>query len=221
MFEMGKEALFVGLVLIAGGFLVYWLYGRVRVNREYALLYLVERITAKELTTHSLETELKEIIRERDDIIKDRFDKVIEESIILDIDKTLKIEEFFQLAAETISKRIKLPKEVIIEKFIEREEESTTVISSGLAIPHIIIEGEHLFDVLLVRCKKGIIFSGAVPKVHAIFVLIGTKDERNFHLRALSAIAQIVQDRHFEKKWLAAKNKEVLRDIVLLGKRKR
>ncbi|NQT32778.1 MAG: PTS sugar transporter subunit IIA, partial [Candidatus Omnitrophica bacterium] len=48
-----------------------------------------------------------------------------------------------------------------------------------------------------------------------------TRDERNFHLRALSAIAQIVQDPRFEKKWMKARSKEALRDIVLLGKRKR
>ncbi|MDP8234587.1 MAG: amino acid permease [Candidatus Saelkia tenebricola] len=221
IFEMGKAALLVGAILITIGFFVYWFYGRIRANREYALLYLIERITAKELTTRSLETELKEIIRERDDIIQDRFDKVIEKSIVLDIDKTLKIEDFFQLVAQTISERIKLPKEDILKKLIEREEESTTVISPSLAIPHIIIEGENIFDILLVRSRKGILFSETVPNIHAVFVLIGTKDERNFHLRALSAIAQIVQDYHFEKRWMAAKSKESLRDIVLLGKRRR
>ena len=83
------------------------------------------------------------------------------------------------------------------------------------------MEGEHAFDILLARCKGGIIFSKDVPSVHAVFVLVGSKDERNFHLRALSAIAQIVQDPHFDKKWEDAKSEEALRDIVLLGKRRR
>ncbi|MCK4527856.1 PTS sugar transporter subunit IIA, partial [candidate division WOR-3 bacterium] len=59
------------------------------------------------------------------------------------------------------------------------------------------------------------------PAVNTVFVLVGTKDERNFHLRALAAIAQIVQDSHFENRWLAAKSEESLRDTVLLGKRRR
>jgi hypothetical protein len=54
-----------------------------------------------------------------------------------------------------------------------------------------------------------------------VFVLAGTKDERNFHLRALAAIAQIGQDLHFYKKWIRAKGEEALRDTVLLGKRLR
>jgi mannitol/fructose-specific phosphotransferase system IIA component (Ntr-type) len=54
-----------------------------------------------------------------------------------------------------------------------------------------------------------------------VFVLAGSADERNFHLRALAAIAQIVQDPHFEEKWMEAKGEEALRDIVLLGERRR
>jgi mannitol/fructose-specific phosphotransferase system IIA component (Ntr-type) len=54
-----------------------------------------------------------------------------------------------------------------------------------------------------------------------VFVIAGTKDERTFHLQTLAAIAQIVQNPNFEKKWLAAKNEEALRDVILLGERKR
>ena len=75
---MGSQALLVGAVLVIGGLFVYWFYGRIRTTREFALLHLIERITAKDLTTHLLETELKEIIRERDEIVKDRFDRVID-----------------------------------------------------------------------------------------------------------------------------------------------
>ena len=54
-----------------------------------------------------------------------------------------------------------------------------------------------------------------------MFVLAGTPDERNFHLRALSAIAQVVQDKTFEKRWLAAKDAHGLRDVIHLSARKR
>jgi len=221
LFEMGKEALLISSILIAGALFVYWFYGRIRTTREYALLYLIERITAKELTTHSLETELKEIIRERDDIIRDRFDRVIEQSIVMDIEGRTKVEEFFELVAQAVSEKIEVPPAVIFKKLIQREKESTTVISPSVAIPHVIIEGEHKFIIILARCREGILFSQNAPRVEAVFVLVGTKEERNFYLRSLAAIAQIVQDPHFEKKWMAAKSKEALRDIVLLGKRRR
>jgi mannitol/fructose-specific phosphotransferase system IIA component (Ntr-type) len=221
IFEIGKESLLISFILIAAGLFTYWFYGRIRTNREYALLHLIERITAKELTTHLLETELKEIIRERDDIVKDRFDHIIENAIILDIKESIPMEEFFSMVADEMSDDLKIDPDVLLELLLEREKESTTVLNPYLAIPHLIIEGQNTFGILLCRCHEGIVFSETAPKVHTVFVLVGTKDERNFHLHALAAIAQIVEDSRFEKRWMAARDKEALRDIILLGRRRR
>ncbi|UCE17841.1 MAG: amino acid permease [Gemmatimonadota bacterium] len=221
LYEIGREALLSSIILIVGGFLVYWFYGRIRSYREYALLHLIERITAKDLTQHSLEAELKEIIRERDDMLMDRFDHLIEESHILDIDHTVDADEFFRMASRIIAERLKADPETLFKLFVEREGESSTVINPYLAIPHIIVEGEKTFDILLVRCREGISFSDEAPGVHAVFLLVGSRDERPFHLRALAAIAQIVQDSSFDKRWMAARSEEVLRDIILLGARMR
>lgn len=49
----------------------------------------------------------------------------------------------------------------------------------------------------------------------------GTRDERSFHLRALAAIAQTVQAKDFERRWLSARNEQALRDIMLLSRRDR
>jgi APA family basic amino acid/polyamine antiporter len=221
IFGMGKESFIMSSSLVVSGLFVYWFYGRIRTNREFALLYLVRRITAKELVSRTLESELREIIRERDDIIKDRFDSVIEESVIIDIDTPLEVNEFFNIIADSMSDKINVSKEKLYKLLQEREKESSTAITPFLAIPHIIIDGEHVFDICLTRCREGIKFLKDSPAVHAVFLLVGTKDERNFHLRALSAIAQIVQDPNFETRWMRAKGKEDLRDIVLLGKRRR
>ena len=221
LFEIGKDAVLIISVLIISALFVYWFYGRIRASKEYALLYLIERITAKELTTHLLEEELKEIIRERDEILKDRFDEVIERSAILDIDHTIKMEEFFKLVATKMANNLGVTANSLFNLLLEREKETTTAITPHVAIPHIIIEGENKFDILIARCREGIKFSKDAPNVKSVFVLIGTRDERNFHLRSLTAIAQIVQDTRFEDRWMVAKNKEVLRDIVLLGKRRR
>lgn len=221
IFEMGREALLISLVLILGGIFIYWFYGRIRGYREYALLHLIETITAKELTTRSLETELKEIIRERDNIVKDRFDEIVEKSPVLDIDTTMRAEEFFRLAAHTMATEVGMESEALFDLFIQREKESSTAITPFFAVPHIIIEGEQSFALLLARSRQGIVFSETATKVHAVFMLVGTRDERNFHLVSLAAIAQIVQEPDFEQRWIKAKNKEALRDIVLLGSRKR
>jgi len=219
--QMGVPALLASSVLIGVGFFVYWFYGHIRSTREYALLHLVERLTARDLTKNLLESELKEIIRERDEITKDRFDRIIESAIVIDVEGQVTLDEFFRQVAEAFAPRLNKSADRIFELLKEREDAGSTVIGPGLAIPHIIVNGEGIFDILLARNKKGIVFPGATDEVHAVFVLAGSSDERNFHLRALSAIAQIAQPLHFYKHWIRARDKEGLRDTVLLGERLR
>jgi mannitol/fructose-specific phosphotransferase system IIA component (Ntr-type) len=114
-----------------------------------------------------------------------------------------------------------MPEERVYELLVEREKESTTALRPGLAIPHIVVEGEGVFRLLLARSRDGIIFAEDKPPVHAVFVLMGSVDERNYHLRALMHVAQITQSPGFDSKWLAANGAEQLRNLVLLGERRR
>ncbi|MBU8923004.1 MAG: amino acid permease [Bacteroidales bacterium] len=218
---MGMPALVSGLAIVVVGLFVYWFYGRIRAGREFALLHLIERITPLELSSRTLETELKEIIRERDDIVKDRLDHVIERAVVLDIEDHIDASTFFGMVADEMAGRIGIDREIFVRLMHEREKESSTVLTSNLAIPHIIIPGESKFEILLARCRGGVEFSPSATDIHSIFVLTGTRDERNFHLRALAGIAQIVHESDFDKNWMRAKSIEDLRDIVLLGERKR
>ncbi|MCK4550090.1 MAG: PTS sugar transporter subunit IIA, partial [Candidatus Krumholzibacteria bacterium] len=218
---MGRTALTTAAAAILFGFLVYWVYGRIRSGREFALLHIIERITAKELTTRSLESELKEIIRERDDIVKDRFDHLIEKAIVMDVAGPLKAAEFFVMVADEMADRLGIEKAIMMKLLHDREKDSSTVLTPCLAIPHIVVAGKGRFEIMLARCRDGVEFSESAPNIRAIFVLAGSPDERNFHLRALAGLAQIVQDAHFEDKWVKAKGREDLRDLILLGKRRR
>ena len=219
--NMGKEALFIGSFLFAIGLAVFWFYGRLRTKKDFALLHLIEKVAARELIDVSLESELKEIIRERDDIIADRFDEIIEKSTILDIENRIGRDEFFDLASREISAKVEAGYAEILTLLEERERQASTVLSPGLAIPHIIVPGVNTFIILMARCKKGIVFPEVEQSINTVFVIAGTKDERSFHLRSLSAIAQIVENPHFKEYWLKAKNIEGLRDLILLGKRER
>jgi len=218
---MGKIPLIMTSSFMIAGLVWYWFYGRIRSNRTSALLHIIQKIKDVELRTPLLEDELKEIVRVRDNIHKDRFDKIIETCPILDIKEKIDKTDFFKMVAEELCSSIDKSCDYFLEKMLKREEESSTVLTENLAIPHIIIEGEKKFNILLARCKEGIYFSEQASKVQIVFVITGTKDERTFHLRTLASIAQIVQNPNFEKKWLQAKNNEELRDLILLGDRMR
>jgi mannitol/fructose-specific phosphotransferase system IIA component (Ntr-type) len=74
---------------------------------------------------------------------------------------------------------------------------------------------------VIARCKEGVRFSSERREVKAVFILFGTKDERLFHLQALAAVAQILQDPSFEKRWMNARGPTGLRDVLHLSSRKR
>ena len=219
--EMGPVPL-----LITAGFAVlgvgwYLLYGKVRVGRESAFIYLVRRITSRKLGEGGLDRELKKIVLEREGIRGDRFDGLIQNCAILDIDEPLGAKDMFKRAAKDLSEHIGISEDQIFELLLAREKESSTVIQPGLAIPHIVVEGKNIFDVLMIRSKQGISFSELRQPVHTVFVLIGSRDQRNFHLKALMAIAHIVEEPEFQKRWMDAENPEHLRDVVLLSGRTR
>jgi len=208
-----------GFVGLSAGW--YGFYVRRRVSRASAVMHLVERVTARELKTVTLENELRDILLERDDVVEDRFDRLVRNCHIIDIEGRKEAENVFRQISKILAERLRSNEYVLFEKFLHRETEGGTVVQPGFAIPHIVVEGEHQFDVLLVRARDGIIFRGAPDPVRIMFVLAGSRDERNYHLRALMAIAQIAQEKDFEQRWLEARDIETIRNLILLSTRKR
>jgi basic amino acid/polyamine antiporter, APA family len=211
---------------ITGGFFLlsliwYFLYSRSMEQRDSALIRIVERITSKEIRSTKLTGELREILVERDEIIEDRFDAIIKSAEIYDLKIDTTADELFRLLADKWSTKFPVEKEALLSMLKSRECESTTVIQDGLAIPHIVVEGQTQFDIAIVRSTNGINFGHTVPPVHTVFALIGSKDERNFHLQCLMAIAQIVKSADFLKNWLRAHGSDDLRNLILLSDRVR
>jgi amino acid transporter/mannitol/fructose-specific phosphotransferase system IIA component (Ntr-type) len=219
--RMGLIPVVFGVLFCTIMFLWYLVYVRPRSYRGYALMRVVERLTAKELTDYSLEDELRDILRERDEIVEDRFDSLIRLCPVLDISRSTDLKGFLKKASAELAGSLGMSSENLEKLFYEREQESSTVLKEGIAIPHIVVPGEHKFAVLLARSRNGIKFSEENPRIHTVFLLAGTKDERNFHLRALAAIAQLVQHARFEKRWMQARSELELRDMILLGRRTR
>ncbi len=219
--DMGAVPLLISAAFILLSAVWYYVYISRHVDRASAAMHIVERVTNIELKTVTLENELRDILLARDNIIEDKFDQLIRECTIIDLDRSLQADEVFWQASEMLATFTNTDKNTLYDKFLQRERESSTIIQPGLAIPHIIIKGEGKFQIILVRAIDGIVFPNIVEPVKTMFILCGSKDERNYHLRALMAIAQIVQEKDFEERWLAARDKDSLRNLILLSNRKR
>ena len=221
IYEMGLFQIGLSLAFIFIGLLWFWFYGRIRTNRDSALAHMLAGFSSKALRGHLLETELREIIRERDSIVADRFDEIVENAPILDIPNAIDMKELFHLASQKLAPILSESEKKIYELLLSREEESPTVLRDGLAIPHIIVSGDEKFVMLIVRCRNGIKFPDADKPVHTAFIIAGSRDQRNFYLRALAATIEISSAQKFDAKWMSAKNSTALKDILLLGKRRR
>ncbi|MEJ2663948.1 MAG: amino acid permease [Spirochaetia bacterium] len=219
--EMGLLTLVITGAFFVFSFFWYILYSKSRADRDSALIHIVERVTSREIRSRTITKELHDILIERDRIIEDRFDQIIKQASIIDLDKETSVDELFRIIARTFSKKFGTGSRTILNLLKSREAESSTAIHPGLAIPHIIIPGKALFDIVLIRCKKGIHYGRNIPLVNVVFALAGSKDERNFHLQALMAIAQIVQHKDFEHKWMKTGSLEDLRSLILLTQRLR
>lgn len=219
--ELGSVPLLIAAGILGGGYLWYILFVKVHTNRESALAHLASRVAAADFPEHDLEAELSEIVRHRDKVVADRFDRLIEESPVLDLPGPLGKDEMFEAAARELAVSFGLPADEIRGLLVEREDLSSTVIRDGVAIPHCFSERFDLFRLLLVRSNNGITFSEEEEPVHAVFILLGPERERKFYLQALMAIAEIAQDSSFDKKWRSARSVEGLREFILRAERRR
>ncbi len=219
--EMGALSLLISAGFFVLSVLWYFLYRKGGTYQKSALIRIVERVTDRSIAGTGLHEELTQIIFERDNIVEDRFDLILREATIIDIDENISHEKLFDEIAEAFEKKLDLSKEDILKKLKDREDASTTVLNPDLAIPHLIFPGQAGFEMVILRARKGVEFSSEFTSVKMIFSLAGAQDERNFHLKALMAIAQIVQNSDFKKRWDQARSTEELRNLILTTKRKR
>jgi len=221
--EMGHEAYFIILGLLILSFIIYWFYGRKRITQEYALMHLIEKVTSRKLVSGHLESELRQVIRERDSIVMDHFDKMVSKCPVIDLDETIQADELFRIIANALEPGLCVKSDKLLNLFIESEKSCSTAIIPGIAIPHIVMEDCDRFNIVVVRAKKGVNFpcSDNDEPVKMIFAIAGSLNKRTFHLQTLANIAQIASDGKIFEKWMEAKGEQGIRDLILLSKRLR
>lgn len=219
--DLGLEAAEISISMLLLSLGVYFFYGKKRTDQEYALLHILEKIIDTNLTSHNLEAELREIIKDRDKIGTDEFDHLVKKAKVIDVRDGMEFEEMMKKIAEELEIITGEDKEVIYKSLIKRERESTSVVSDFVAIPHVILENSRDFNLIIIRCQEGVRFSDKASSIKAVFVFLGMKENVLFHLKALASIAYIIQEEDFNNQWIKAKNENYLKDLLLLSRRKR
>ncbi len=219
--DLGLAAIELSLGFLFISLCIYYFYGRNLQKNEYALLYLLKRITDKRLTQNIIENELREILINRDNIEQDSFDGLIKNAPLIEVEESVDYETLIKMIAGSISHEIPLTPEEIILQFFEKQQSSNMVVSDFLAIPHIVIEGSNKIFLIIVRSKNGIKFTEDVKKVKAVFLLAGTQDKMLLHFKALASITTMASKDKFKKEWIKAENVNSIKNLMILSDRKR
>ncbi len=186
---------------------------------ELDLLELIEGITAPEFATGSFEKDLKDVLHKSDETMWARFATLLEECPVLDLRESMSVDEFLDLAAEELAPRLHADATTLASALKNREAKSSTVLNQWLAVPHVILEGEGTFEMLMARSRGGVRFSGQAQDIRTVFVLVGSVDERDFYLRALVRIARIAGNDEFRERWLEAEGTRGLKEAARLAGR--
>jgi nitrogen PTS system EIIA component len=110
----------------------------------------------------------------------------------------LKVDCLRELVDHVKQRHPEIDERALLERLITREEEVTTGIGHGVAIPHATLEGlEHALCVVA-QIPAGIDFLALdASPVHVIFMLLSPPGATGVHIRLLARIARLVDSQDF------------------------
>lgn len=218
--EMGAKALFLGACLVAIGLFFYWFYGRIRAGKEYALKLLVRRITDEERYADRLERELKTIIQEREGITADRFDTLVEKAVFVDLDEDMDVKDITDQVVNGLVAKWKIdPLEISAAIRAHLTADKFDEVAPDIGVGEVEIGCEGVFDLVIIRDRQ--YMQGAGGKFHALFLLVTCRGEERLFIKTVAALAQILMTADFEEEFLSAEDERRVKDLLLLGRRRR
>ena len=228
--KQGNQSLAIAGVLTLLSVALYMRYG-LREKRESALRKLLGRLMRPDWETPGLEAELREVVRRRDGMVEDAFDRAVAEAPALLVPGSPDLRAFFAeavRAATGASDLSGLSPDALCDRLLSRDRASATVIAPGVAVPHMTLPGQGgVFRMVLAKSEAGVEFGSPdpdgepPPPVHTAVFVFASEDRRGEHLKALAMVAQTILAPAFDRRWEIARTPQQLRDIFLLARRTR
>ncbi|MCB9301268.1 MAG: amino acid permease [Lewinellaceae bacterium] len=209
-------------LLLVGAFVLCalaWYFGftRRQIKREYALIYILEQITGIQSTDQMLEEELREILIERDDITRERFQHILERCPILDLQKPMAATGLAEFAAGELAAGLKMRPAKLYRAFMRRYGNTEAVFEAGVAFLSLELPGRNKFGMMMIRDKQGIAFSRDHPPAQAAVITLHSHDLWAFNFHALAWVVEMAEQPGFHEQWQEARDEVELREVVLEG----
>ena len=137
-----------------------------------------------------------------------------EESIIMDCQSKSK-KNVLELISEIASSISITNKDIVFEKLYEREKLGTTAFGNGIAIPHARIDNLSEAKTIILKLETAIDFNSSDgEKVDLIISLLAPNNENEMHIKILSKIAEMLDDKIFREKIRNCSNKLEIKSVI-------
>ncbi|MCZ6836766.1 MAG: amino acid permease [Planctomycetota bacterium] len=207
--------------LVSVGALWYYYYARPRVKRHGAIYHVFERLGR--LRYDELDSELRGILKEKGLRDDDPFDVVVARSHVVDAEPSMSFEEIVEVASTRLAERTTHTASELAAKFLEGTRIGATPVSKGVALPHLRMRDVHEPQLAIVRSREGVTISigeaQITEPIHAMFFLMSPEDDPGQHLRILAQLAGQIEQEGYMAEWLAAKDEQQLKEILLRNDR--
>ena len=138
-----------------------------------------------------------------------------EQGILINSSKTSKkelLEELVDLVASTYNLQ---NRDQIFEAVISREEQMSTGIGCGLAVPHAKVSGIQDLCIVAMTSQNGMDFH-AIDKepVYLLILLISPEDTVGAHIRALSSVSRIMANAKVRQQLIDSKDSHEFLEVL-------
>ncbi len=116
---------------------------------------------------------------------------------------------------DAIESEVPLPKEDVMKVLVEREEQSPTAMSGGVAVPHGRLQELDRFLLAVGRSRKGVNFGAEDGPTRIFFLLMAPTDNTVAHLKILARIARICRNNNLRENIMIASSAEEIYQTLI------
>lgn len=215
IYMMGLMPLLFGLSLFVVALVWYASYAHGRTEYAAAIRHVLERIATEILSREKagpvLDRELREIMKEKGLRDHDPLAELVTDALVIDLPDEARWDDLMGRAVDEFSQKHPSQAPAIREGLLEMGRRGQTPAAKGIALPHLRIDGAERYELIVARSRGGLYFPGVAETVHVVFILLGSTEDPQQHLRMLAGIASLVEKPDFLKRWAEADDEEALR----------
>ncbi len=218
--EMGLLPSIFAMGLVAIGVVWHHLYVKPRVEPRVGAVakmaeQLGERLLERDADAMGLRTELRQLMKERGLREGDPYLELVHSAGFIEVEQGVDSEEVIRRGARLLSKMSGISYDLILGAMLERNRLGETPADAGVALPHLLLNDVKGFHLVAVRSIHGIEFPVSEHRVHAVFMLLGERDNPTRHLRFLAEIARRAERPNFIDQWITAEFENELPELLL------